>query len=98
MIADKSTLHNPAPLHKNGAEDNLIRILLCDDDSNFLNILQDDIRLILKKLKIFSIISLHCNCENISKQELSNVDIIFLDIDFPGKTYNGLDVAKEIRK
>ncbi len=35
--------------------------------------------------------------EEISTQILSSADIAFLDVDYSGKNYNGMDIARKLR-
>lgn len=75
----------------------MYRIILCDDDRPFLEYLSNLIERYLKnkvqKYKIHTFDSM----AQISDQLLSSCDIAFLDIDFMGKKYTGLDIAKRLR-
>lgn len=74
-----------------------IRIVLCDDSTQFLTSLRTTIRDILNTHKINAVIYSFENIESIPESFLSSSDIFFLDIDFQGKEYTGIDIAKRIR-
>lgn len=78
--------------------DSMVRIVICDDDPHFLTSLRSDIRKILNTHKIDAVIHIYDCAENIPEQVYLDTDIFFLDIDFQGKTYTGIDIAKRIRK
>lgn len=75
----------------------MIRVLLCDDNVAFLELLRNEIRKTLKAHKIEGIIHVHSCVEEIPEHLLSDFNIYFLDIDFDQKQYNGIDLAKRIR-
>lgn len=76
----------------------MIRIVLCDDSTPFLESLRTEIRKLLKENKIEGVIYMYECAEDIPEQLLSNCEIFFLDIDFKGKQYTGIDLAKRIRE
>lgn len=76
----------------------MIRIVLCDDSTPFLESLRVKIREILKENKIDGVIHLYKSAEDLFEQSLSNCDVFLLDIDFNGKQYTGIDLAKKIRE
>mgnify|MGYP003280683832 FL=1 len=75
----------------------MIRILICDDSVLFASQLKDAVEASMKKrdLKV-KIHEFHC-AEEIGSEILSSCDIAFLDIDFKGKDYNGIDIARKLR-
>ncbi len=75
----------------------LLKILLCDDDPNFLESLRTNIRNILNVRKIDAVIHSFTYAEEIPSPILSACDIFFLDIDFHGREYSGIDIARKIR-
>lgn len=75
----------------------MIRILLCDDDPVFLEEMRTEIRSSLKKAHIDTIIYTFTGTEDIPEELLESSDLFFLDIDFSGKRYTGMDIAKKIR-
>lgn len=89
----ESTVHCQAEIG-----DAMVRIVICDDDPHFLSSLRSDIRKILNANKIDAVIHIYDCAENIPEQIYLDTDIFFLDIDFTGKTYTGIDIAKKIRK
>lgn len=76
----------------------MIQILLCDDDIQFSNSLQNKIRSILDTNKTPASIFSYNNPQSIPQNLLETANIFFLDIDFTGMSYNGLDIAKKIRQ
>lgn len=76
---------------------NMISILICDDSKLFASQLRAAIETCMKKrgfqIKIYE---LHC-AEEIGTEVLSSCDIAFLDIDFEGRDYNGIDIARRLR-
>lgn len=76
----------------------MIRVALCDDSIPFLESFRTEIRKILKENNVEGVIHLFKSAEDLFGQPLSNCDIFFLDIDFSGKQYTGIDLAKRIRE
>ncbi len=76
----------------------MIRIVLCDDNKHFMESLRAEIRTILSKNKIDAVIYTYENAEAIPEHLLTSSDIFFLDIDFSGKQYTGIDIARKIRQ
>lgn len=72
----------------------MVRILLCDDDPRFLETLQSVIEAGIGVSAVFHACT---GLEQISDAMLSRCDIAFLDIDFAGKRYNGIDIARKLR-
>ena len=77
---------------------NMIRIVICDDNQPFMESLRAEIRAILSRHKIEAVIYTYENAETIPEHLLTTSDIFFLDIDFPGKHYTGIDIARKIRQ
>lgn len=76
----------------------MIRVLLCDDDGEFLNQLYVEVNCILDAIGIRAKVHKFSALEEISDQMLSGCDIAFLDIDYNDKNYNGIDIAKRLRQ
>ncbi len=76
----------------------MIQILLCDDDIQFSNSLQNKVRSILDTNKTPASIFSYNDPKSIPQKLLETANIFFLDIDFTGMPYNGLDIAKKIRQ
>ena len=76
----------------------LLKILLCDDDPLFLASLRTNIRSILNAHKISATIQAFCYAEEIPSHFLSSYAVFFLDVNFPGKEYSGIDIARKIRQ
>lgn len=92
------------PLEKKGVPcrikfgGNMLRILICDDDLSFLDKMRAKVRFIMNQHNIDA--SVFCSecASTIPVQYIENCNIAFLDIDFAGTSYNGIDLAKRIRQ
>ena len=76
----------------------MIRITICDDNMPFMEFLRAEIRNVLNRHGMEAVIHIFQDAEAIPQQLLSSCDIFFLDIDFCGKNYTGIDIARKIRK
>ena len=76
----------------------MYKILICDDDANFAFTLNKKIRAVLDDLGKPAQIHTCNDVDDISRNLWVNCDIALLDIDFPGKDYTGIDIAKRLRK
>ena len=76
---------------------NMIRIVICDDSLSFADSLRADIRKVLNKIGLDAVIYIYENMEVIPETLYSACDVFFLDIDFSGKQYTGIDIARKIR-
>lgn len=76
----------------------LIRIIICDDDDMFLSKLHHAIGEALRQNNVSAKIHTYSSMEDIGQPILSSCDIAFLDIDFQGKKYNGIDIARRLRE
>ncbi len=76
---------------------NSIRVVLCDDDTDFLNIFRYEIISAFAKLNLKAELSTFKSAEYIPESLLSSCDMAFLDIDFEGEDYNGIDIARKLR-
>lgn len=72
------------------------RILICDDNEVFSQRLRSEIRSQLPQMK--ADIRAFTELEDIPESVLAGCDLAFLDIDFAGKQYTGLDIAAKLRK
>lgn len=72
----------------------MLKILLCDDNKEFLDLLMVQLREILNDLGKQAKITKYLDADS----ALPECDIAFLDIDFKEKEYNGIDIARAIRK
>ena len=75
----------------------MVKMLICDDDSVFATKLRELIREFLKGTGISAQIEVFQCKEDIPDAVFSKCDIAFLDIDFSGKTYTGIDIARRVR-
>lgn len=75
----------------------MVRIIICDDHKEFSTRLSCDLESELDKLNAKAKIYTYTELESIPDSILSGCDLAFLDIDFEGKHYNGIDIAHRIR-
>ena len=75
-----------------------MKILICDDDTRFAQHLSAQIRQILQQQGQQAQIHTFQYAEDINPELLEACDIAFLDIDFSGKQYTGIDIARILRK
>ena len=75
----------------------MVSIMICDDNREFLECLGADMRSVLDALSVKARIYPYTQMERIPDSILSGCDIAFLDIDFEGKRYTGLDIARKLR-
>lgn len=75
----------------------MVNFIVCDDDEGFVSQLVNLIEASMTKRNIPTDISGFCGAEEISTEVLSECDIAFLDIDFDGESYNGMDIARRLR-
>lgn len=75
----------------------VFHIFLCDDDFDFLAEIKERVNAYIKKHNIAAKIYTFTSMEKISDQLLKTCDIAILDIDFTGKQYSGIDIARRLR-
>lgn len=97
IIANNDTTSSAVPCRAEIGV-SMIRIVLCDDNHPFLTSLRTNVRNILNAHKIDAVIHIFEDAESIPDHILTTSDIFFLDIDFSEKEYNGIDIAKKIRR
>ena len=73
-------------------------MIVCDDSREFLDYLCGEIELVLANQKTIAKIYRYTEMEEIPASVMSGCDIALLDIDFAGKRYNGIDIARKLRK
>ena len=76
----------------------MINVLICDDDKRFLAVLKNTVSCILRSMNIPTAVYAYNRAEDITEANYQNCDIAFLDIDFKGKTYTGMDIARTLRR
>ena len=74
-----------------------MNVLICDDDRVFVLRLKASVEAILEEKRAPAKVSVFSSAEEIGGETLANCDVAFLDVDFAGKEYNGLDIARQIR-
>ena len=83
---------------KSLAEQKQVKIILCDDDPSFLEGFRTKIVSALEKLNTSADITTLSSIHQLSDEVLSSCDIAFLDVDFVGEDYNGIDIARKLRE
>jgi len=76
----------------------MVKITICDDNRPFLDEFRSKIRFILSRRNIPAEIRTFDCAESMPNDLIPSTDIFFLDIDFAGKRYNGIDIAKKVRR
>ena len=76
----------------------MIYILICDDDPMMLSRINDQIFALISHFGIKARIYSYADGSKISDRLLASCDIALLDIDFQTDAYNGLDLARRLRK
>ena len=75
----------------------MYHVFLCDDDAEYLANLKNRVSSFVQSNNIAAKIYTFSSMESISDQLLKTCDIAILDIDFTGKDYSGIDIAKRLR-
>ncbi len=73
-----------------------MRIAICDDEKQICELLKDKIEKYYFSNDMDFSIQIFESGESVLESDLNAIDILFLDVDMPGK--NGMETAKEIRK
>lgn len=94
MIIEPSDLIIPHKKERYSVGVPMLKILICDDNKDFLDSMMVQIRGILHSLDRKAQIFRYQDADT----QLPECDIAFLDLDFNGKGYNGIDIARAIRK
>jgi DNA-binding LytR/AlgR family response regulator len=74
-----------------------VKVVLCDDDAEFLNIFRGEIIAAFEKLNLKAELTTFNSAEYIPDGMFASCDMVFLDIDFEGEDYNGIDIARRLR-
>ena len=75
----------------------MLRILICDDDEAFARGLSLRIRQLLQARELQAQLHTCVSAEDVPAGMLERYDMAFLDIDFSGKNYTGIDIARRLR-
>lgn len=76
---------------------NSIKVVLCDDDADFLNIFRGEIIEAFEKLNLKAELTTFNSADFIPDATFASCEMAFLDIDFEGEDYNGIDIARRLR-
>ena len=76
----------------------VVRVLICDDDRLFLNKIFALVQSCFSNTGVKAKIHTYSCWEEIGTPILDSYDIAILDLDFSGKPYTGIDIAKSLRK
>ena len=75
-----------------------IKVVLCDDDPDFLNALRSEVERTFSRLNMKTTIRAFNSPTDISPEQLAACDMAFLDIDFESEDCNGIDIARTLRQ
>lgn len=73
-----------------------MKIAICDDESQICQLLKNKIEKYYFSHDMEFNIQTYENGEKLLEQNLDEIEVLFLDVDMPGK--NGMETANEIRK
>ena len=76
----------------------MTNILICDDDVDFAKELATQIHTAMQSMQQYAQIHQFTSAQEINLETLQTCDIAFLDIDFDGQDYTGIDIARMLRK
>lgn len=76
----------------------MLRIVVIDDEPIFLEQSRTQLRQILNRNNLVATIEVYQEMSGLLHNQVAAWDICFLDIDFSGKSYTGIDIARQIRK
>ena len=76
----------------------MVKITICDDNKTFTKAMRKKIRAILDSNGIAAEIHIFNCAKQLPEALIASCDVFFLDIDFDKKPYNGIDIAKSIRR
>ena len=76
----------------------MIHLVICDDDRDFALRLKTELEKLLAERSMSARILAFASAEEIGQETLADCEIAFLDIDFAGKRYNGIDIARRMRR
>ena len=75
-----------------------IKVILCDDDLDFLKALRIEVERTFSRLSMNAAICTFNSPTVISPEQLAACDMAFLDIDFESEDCNGIDIARTLRQ
>lgn len=97
MIIGKSEAETDIISCQSRKEPGVLRVIICDDDHEFLSSTKKKVEEILEKLGEKTVVHAFLEREAIGGATLASCDIALLDVDFCNKPYNGIDIAVELR-
>lgn len=74
-----------------------LRILICDDDPDFLMMIYEKAKAFFDKLNADAVFDTFEQSADISEEQLRNCDIALLDVDLEGQGLSGIDLARRLR-
>lgn len=75
----------------------MLHVVICDDDRQFALRLKEAVEAFMQKYELSARVDTFCALEEIGEPVSLACDAAFLDIDFAGKEYNGIDIARRLR-
>ena len=76
----------------------MLSVLICDDDLNMLSKMKTIVEDVLADSQTKAKIQAFTDAGQINCDTLASCDIALLDIDFENAAYNGMDIARQMRK
>lgn len=76
----------------------MLRIVICDDDLHMLSKMKNIVEEVLADVQTKAKIQTFSDAQQISRDTLASCDIALLDIDLDNTSFNGMDVARQLRK
>ena len=76
----------------------MITVLICDDDAAFAQKLKTMAEAFFAANNLAARVVSVSSAEEIGSETLASCDLALLDIDFLGKPYNGMDIARALRE
>ena len=76
----------------------MLRVVICDDDSISLDSIYQMTTRVLGEQGVHAKIHKYSDAAQISQQMLKSCDIALFDIDYENANYNGMDLARRLRR
>lgn len=76
----------------------MLRLVVIDDEPLFLEQTRKQLRRILNRHNFVATIEVYQDIAGLSQEQIAAWDICILDIDFSGKAFTGIDIARRIRE
>ena len=98
MIIGISDSPNTSKMRHVMPGEHMVKILICDDDCDFLKSFGNQVRELLQQRGQQAKIHTFQQADAIPKNKLEECELAFIDIEFAGWKYNGIDIARKLRE